>query len=1487
MGKVEPHFWLLRLCACATGLLLATAAPAQTISTIAGNAINDGRPATETTLVKPQGLAVDANGNLIIADRGNFVVRRVAAGTGLTTVLAGGGAIFDDAVPVPGRTAALDYPLAVAVDEAGNIYFSDYNKHRIRKITRDGLVTTIAGTGSPGHSGDGGKATLAELDTPVGVAVDRLGNLYFSEPNNHLVRRINLNTGIIQTIAGDGTAGNSGDGGPATLARLDGPWGLAVDAAGNLYIADAAQDVIRKISTNGVITTEVPPTAGLSQPVALAFDPAGVLHVADAYRVVRVGAGGTLTTVAGRGGSGNALPQDNVLATSVDLAFPSGLAIDRSGNIFISEEGWHLVRRVDAANRTIRTFAGTLNVLDGGVALNAPLSFPVGTAVDASGNIYIADTEHHRIRRIEGSTDPARSAIRTVAGNGSPTFSDDGTLASSASVDYPLTISLDARGNLYFIEAFSVVRKLDAATGRLTTVAGMVFDRGFSGDGGPATSARFDIPFAALADSAGNIYVSDRDNHCVRRVDATTGIIRAVAGICTQQGYSGDGGPATQARMSQPMGLAFDPNGNLLIADSTNSVVRRLIVSTGLIQRVAGKGGVYGYSGDGGPPLEAEMGSPVGLAVDRAGNIYIADEDNDVIRVIRGNTITTFAGVGIRGFAGDGGLASFAAFNRPTGVALDGAGNVYVVDSNNNRIRRIGFGTGISPTLAVQPANFSFTVPEGAAPPTPLSLFIRSSGLVRWSAEASTTSGGDWLQISGNGGYTPASLGVGIDPTGLPAGAYSGGISITAAGVTNSPVNVSVSLTVVPPRAAVLGLSTQIMSFEAVEGGAPPPAQTLSFSNNGSGDLNYTVQVSTSRGGNWLSVTPAEGRVSAGGRAGIVAVSVNPAGLAAGLYVGQINVANVTAGASTPVAVGLLVGAPASRILLTQNSFVFTVNQGSTLVPTQSFSVINIGQGTMPWQISSFVPQGNWLRVTPLSGTSDAAIPPRGSPVVSVAVDASELAPGVYGGLVIVNAPNARNNPEFATVALRVLAPGAAPQALVQPTGLLYTASAGGEPIVQEVRVQSTGGGTLNLTAGTRTRDGGGWLTVSPTSGSLSSSADRARFRVQVAPGTLPAGVYQGAVTFSFPDGSVREVAVAAILREATAAAASGIVQAQQCAPAQQVLVSTQLSNNFSLPTGWPVPMAVRVSNNCGDSVANSTIAASFSNGDPPLVFQNLRDGQYTATWVPAQPPSAGAPVLVSMRSLNPQLQEATLQLTGLLGLDTTNPVINDNGIVNGASFAGFRPLSPGSIFSLFGLNLAGVPTVNTAFPLPTTLGGVSVRIGGMDAPLFFAGPNQINGQVPVELAGVPSAPVVVTARGIVSAQRTIQLDPTQPGIFLIGQTQGAVLNQDFSINSASNPAPPGSVIQIFATGLGPTNPAVPTGARAPRTEPFALVTNPAAVTIGGMNATVRFQALAPDFVGLYQVNAEIPMGVTPGDTVRMKITQNGVESNEVTIAVR
>ncbi|MBI4464732.1 MAG: hypothetical protein HY647_08530, partial [Acidobacteria bacterium] len=998
-----------------------------------------------------------------------------------------------------------------------------------------------------------------------------------------------------------------------------------------------------------------------------------------------------------------------------------------------------------------------------------------------------------------------------------------------------------------------------------------------------------------VVDSAGNIYISDWFNHCIRRVD-TAGIIRTVAGMCTQEGYSGDGGPATQALLSYPMGLALDRNGNLLIADNGNSVVRQLVVTTGIIERVAGQGRVWGYSGDGGPPLEAELGAPAGVAGDQQGNIYITDEGNDVVRVVRGNTINTFAGVGSSGFAGDGDLASFAFLNTPEGVVVGANGDVYIVDSDNNRIRRISAVSQVPPVLSVEPTSLSFTVSQGAAPPPVQPLFIKNdgSGLLFWRAEASTTSGGGWIRLSDNAGSAPSSLKVGVNPSGLAVGTYQGTILLRSPEASNSSVSVAVTLTIESSRPPELTLTARFLTFEAVQGGAAPPSQICSITNSGSGDLNWAIQSVTNRGGNWLSVSPTSGTVKAGAGAGTAIVSVNPEGLSPGLYLGLLTVFNLSSNTSAVVVVSLVVGPPASRILLHPSNFVFTVAQGSTSIPPQSFRVINVGQGLMEWQIQTFLPQGDWLRVSPQSGTSDAANP-RNSPSVTLTVDPSGLSPGVYGGLLIVNAPGARNNPQFVTVVTRVLPQGTAPVSSVQPAGLMFTATTGGSPVVQEVSVQSTGGGTLTFTAGARTQDGGSWLTVSPSSGALLSSAERTRVRVQVAPGALAAGVYQGAVTLSFSDGSVREVAVAAILRPpATASAASADkAQGEPCAATRQVMVSTQLPNNFSLPTGWPVPMAVRINNDCGDPVANSTVAASFNNGDPTIVLLNLRDGQYAATWVPVRAPTPAQPdVQVFMRSLNPQLPEATLQLTGTVGLDTTNPVINDNGIVNNASFTPLRPLSPGSIFSLFGSNLASAGecyggTCLTGFPLPTTLGGVSVKIGGYDAPLFYAGPGQIDGQVPVEMANATSAAVVVTARGIISAQRTIQLDPTQPGIYKAGGTQGAILNQDYSANSSSNPADRGSVIQIFATGLGPTNPPVATGAPAPNTPPFAVVTNPVTVTIGGINASVEFQALAPNYVGLYQVNARVPAGVSSGSAVPVKIMQNGFESNEVTIGVK
>ncbi|MBI3934303.1 MAG: hypothetical protein HY316_06395 [Acidobacteria bacterium] len=1507
---------MLRRLLLGCGLVLGVLAPSnslgQIINSVVGKAINDNRPALDTPLVRPQGLAIDNSGNLIIADRGQFVIRRVAGGT--ATVIAGGGDIFDDAIPVPAKSAGLDYPVFMAVGADGTVYFSDYNDARVRKITPGGLVTTVAGTGYYGYYGDGGKATLADLSNPTGVALDRTRNLlYISDSSNSVVRRVNLTTGIIETVAGTGVYGYSGDGGPGVNAQLNYPWGLAVDAAGNLYIADADPitylGLIRKLSVGGTISTLVPSTAGLDGPTALAFDPFGNLYVADYwnYQVVRVGSGGSLTTYAG-GGEGSFLPLEDVPATSEFLFRPYGLAFDASGNLYVSEAGWNIVRRVDAATGRIRTVAGSVaNVLDGGPAISAPLAYPFGLAMSAAGDLYIADLDHQRIRKATpGGT------ISTVAGNGVAYSAPDGVLSGNFNtVDYPIGLSLDSSGtNLYFTEAFTVVRKLNLATRQLTTVAGRPYDYGYSGDNGPATSAQLADPIQAIVASSGDVYISDRNNNCIRRV--RSGIITTVAGICvtdTNGGYSGDGGPATQAQLSYPMGLAFDRNGDLLIADSGNSIVRRLSLSTGIITRVAGIPRTYGYSGDLGSPLRAELGSPAWLAVDQNGTLFISDEYNSAIRVVRAGVIDTLAGIGYSGFAGDGGEARFAWLSTPEGLALDGSGNLYFADADNNRVRKITLAGLTPPTLSVTPASLSFRVTQDGEPPPARFLLIRNtgSGFLNWQfdlrlppAGSGTFTGGPWLYLSNfEGGSAPTLVEVSVDPSDVPPGTHQGQVVIISPGSNNATVTIPLTLTVDPPVAPLVSLSTREMYYEAVQGGAAPASKILSITNSGSGSLSWQASSTTFRGGNWLTLSRASGTTQAGGTASTIAVAANPANLSPGFYVGIVTVTNLDDGSPSSVLVGLSVGSAGGSIFLTSSSFVFYAVQGSNYVPSQITRVLNTGQGIMTWQVQSSVSEGNWLRVSPASGSSDAANL-AASPSLTISVDPVGLSPGDYGGYLSVHASGARNTPQLASVILRVLPPGSPPIGQVQPKGLVFSATTGSAPQSQEVTVQTTSGGTLNFVAGTRTQDGATWLTATPTAGSLTSSTDRPRIRVQVSPGTLPAGVYRGSVTVSFSDGTVCEVAVVMIVREPGATSQSFGGVAQGCSPNQQVIISTRLGNNFALPTGWPTTVIAAVTTNCGDPINNSTVAASFSNGDSTILLQNQGGGVYSRDWVPSKATGSSSIVQVTMRALNPALPEASLQLVGTLSADNTNPVVNDGGVVNGASFTANRPVSPGGIVSIYGSNLASGGSCfggncSTGLPLPPTLGGVSVRVGGFTAPLFYAGPGQINAQLPAELSGVTSADVVVTARGLVSAPRTIQVDANQPGIFTIDGTRGAILisNSDFLAAPTGSvpgrnarPAPRGQFITIYCTGLGPVNNSPPSGYPASG-DPLSRTNTPVSVTIGGVAASnIGFAGLSPGFVGLYQVDVQVPADVTPGAAVSLKITQNGVDSNQVTVAI-
>ncbi len=311
----------------------------------------------------------------------------------------------------------------------------------------------------------------------------------------------------------------------------------------------------------------------------------------------------------------------------------------------------------------INTIAGNGNAGysgDNGAAVNAELQYPGGVAVDSNGNVYIDDYYNSRIRKITAST----GVITTVAGNGTAGYSGDGGAATSAELNYPTAVAVDAYGNIYIADNSNErVRKVTVSTGIITTIAGNG-NLGYSGDGGAATSAELDLPLSVAVDSSGNIYIADFGNR-VRKVTVSSGIITTVAGDGTA-GYSGDGGAATSAELNYPSGVAVDSSGNIYIGDTSNERIRKVTVSTGVITTVAGNG-TLGYSGDGGAATSAELGYPWGVAVDSSGNIYIGDSNNNRVRKVTVSTgiISTIAGNGTGGYTGDGGTATNAELNGP------------------------------------------------------------------------------------------------------------------------------------------------------------------------------------------------------------------------------------------------------------------------------------------------------------------------------------------------------------------------------------------------------------------------------------------------------------------------------------------------------------------------------------------------------------------------------------------------------------------------------------------------------------------------------------------------------------------------------------------------------------------------------------------------------------------------------------------------------
>jgi uncharacterized protein (TIGR03437 family) len=611
--------------------------PGYLISTAAGSGwIGDGGPATQAILRQPGGVAAEAGGNFYIAETGANRVRKVDR-SGAITTLAGTGIAGFSGDGGPAAQAQLASPYGVAADILGNIYIADLGNARVRRVGLDGNIATVAGGGTldPSPANEVMPGVSLRLQGPRNLLADDQGNLYISDFGGHHVFRLSAG-GALTTVAGSGVPGYTGDGGPAAASQLDFPAGLAMGFDGSLYIADSSNHAVRRIS-KGVIST----FTAAGSPVGLALDVLATLYVADAQTqtVLRIPVSG-------------ALPPLNIPASDVVRAPDLSL--------YFAESATGIVQRMPLSGALTLAAGGADPARgDGGAATVALLNHPSGVAADGSGNLYIADRDNHRIRR--------------AGPDGMIT-----TIASSMTWSAPSGVSVDAAGNIYVVD----------------TELNQVVRIGPTGTVQPLVPHLLTAPVTAVADALGNVYIADAGAGNIRVVDASGAVSTLIANL------------------AGPHGLALDGAGHLFFTEQDAARVQRLDLVSGSLT----------------PLASGTWNIPRGIAVDAAGDVFVADTGlQEIVRVDSSGTATAIAGTGVAGYSGDGAAAASAQVNFPWDVAIGPGGGLYVADLENDRVRLLTPQTTPPPVETLSVLNGASLVPGPVAPG--MLLVIRGTGI--------------------------------------------------------------------------------------------------------------------------------------------------------------------------------------------------------------------------------------------------------------------------------------------------------------------------------------------------------------------------------------------------------------------------------------------------------------------------------------------------------------------------------------------------------------------------------------------------------------------------------------------------------------------------------------------------------------------------------------------------------------------------------------
>jgi len=894
-------------------------------------------------------------------------------------------------------------------------------------------------------------------------------------------------------------------------------------------------------------------------------------------------------------------------------------------------------------------------------------------------------------------------------------------------------------------------------------------------------------------------------------------------------------------------------------------------------------------------------------------------------------------------------------------------------------------------SLTLSPTTLTFNTTVGGPAPQAQTVSVSASGnaAVPYSAAATTSSGGNWLSVSPASGTTPGTVTASVNPSGLTVGSYTGTITITSSGASNSPQTVTVNLTVSNP--STLAISPTSLTFNLPPGGASAVAPQSVGVFAGTATPSFTVTTSTTAGGNWLTAT---GATSAPGS---ILVSVNAGMLAAGnIWTGSVNISSPTSNPSTvsiPVTVNApsaagpqMVVAPANVLLsYTQGATAdeqrigvlnagggtinfsataqttscsgwltllnssgtatptvpgvigfmvspsgssqtcrgtITVTDGSgntTVVPvsmaisaqsqalqlsqtamtfqaapngpataSQSFQVLNPGFPALPWTIGAHaLTGGNWLVVEPITGAAQQQ-GAAGTPV-TVSVNPQGLSSGTYYGTIQVLAAGANNSPQTLTVTLIVTAAGTSPSPIASPNGVIITGS-GTTADTQTVSISNPGTGTVSFTSTSIADDGGNWLSVTPANGSIAAGASTSLSLTANMSG-LSAGRRHATLRVGFSDGSVQTVDVTLAISGTASTLAAGVAT---CGSADLAVELQSPAQNFLVNARVGVPLLLLVKDCAGNAVSNVGGSADvLINGTTDIRLTYAGSGLWSGVWTPSV---ATPSVTLAAYALALKSSGVAAGASGATGVVMAAPSPAPSyvaAVLNAASFQLPGLVAPLGMVSIFGSGLADSQQSVSSVPFPTTLAGAQLMIGGQPLPLFYASDGQINAIVPTAIAANEHDQLIVVRDTTQSAPADLLVADNNPGIFTFNQSgsgQGAILNAVSGVLAApagtapgSAPVTAGNYVSIYLSSLGAVSNPPADGNPAGSNSTTNLTPT---VTIGGAPAAVSYSGLAPGEVGVYQINAIVPAGVTGGAVPVVVTLGNGI-SNTVTIAIQ